>query len=133
MRYCSVLAVAVPTALGINTARAEQPPAPCHPNPNAAMDDTTVASRGDVVNLPQNRHYGGGDGIDGVSSAPENIGFYGRQKQQPFRAHHTWYRHFPTTPRIAAKLSCPARFQTHSGRVSIKTSSPPSSLARRTL
>src|SRR6516225_12145974 len=53
VRFCSVLALAFPAVLGIGTARAEQPPAPCHPNPNAATDDATVASRGDVVNLPQ--------------------------------------------------------------------------------
>jgi hypothetical protein len=33
-------------------ARAEQPPSPCHPNPNAAADRAAVAARGDVVNLP---------------------------------------------------------------------------------
>jgi hypothetical protein len=33
--------------------RAEQPPPPCHPNPNAAADDAAVSARGDVVNLPQ--------------------------------------------------------------------------------
>jgi hypothetical protein len=32
--------------------RAEQPPPPCHANPNAAADRTAVATRGDVVNLP---------------------------------------------------------------------------------
>jgi hypothetical protein len=32
---------------------AEQPPAPCHPNPLAAQDSATVASRGDIVNLPE--------------------------------------------------------------------------------
>ena len=31
---------------------AEQPPPPCHPNPNAAADMATVASRGDVAFLP---------------------------------------------------------------------------------
>src|SRR5690242_15296004 len=48
---CSVSAV---TALAIfaNNARAEQPPAPCHPNPTADADETAVRSRGDVVNLP---------------------------------------------------------------------------------
>jgi hypothetical protein len=49
---CSVLALTVPALLGIHSARAEQPPLPCHPNPNATADDATVASRGDVVNLP---------------------------------------------------------------------------------
>src|SRR5260221_3258255 len=33
-------------------AYAEQPPPPCHPNPNAAADRLTVATRGDVVKLP---------------------------------------------------------------------------------
>ena len=31
----------------------EQPPPPCHPNPNAALDSAAVASRGDIVTLPQ--------------------------------------------------------------------------------
>jgi hypothetical protein len=33
-------------------ASAEQPPAPCHPNPTATEDQNTVETRGDVVNLP---------------------------------------------------------------------------------
>src|SRR5215510_5727843 len=36
----------------IYTAFAEQPPAPCHPNPQADLDEATVRTRGDVVNLP---------------------------------------------------------------------------------
>ena len=36
----------------LSTAYAEQPPPPCHPDPNAAQDRATVAGRGDVVNLP---------------------------------------------------------------------------------
>src|SRR6266446_2525385 len=32
---------------------AEQPPAPCHPHPNAVADRAAVASRGDIVTLPQ--------------------------------------------------------------------------------
>ena len=51
--FCSILAVAVPTVFSVDTARAEQPPAPCHPNPNATADSAAVAGRGDVVNLPQ--------------------------------------------------------------------------------
>ncbi len=35
------------------TAYAEQPPAPCHPNPNAEADRASVAGRGDIINLPQ--------------------------------------------------------------------------------
>ena len=31
---------------------AEQPPAPCHPNPLAAQDEATVRNRGDIVNVP---------------------------------------------------------------------------------
>src|SRR6201997_2716434 len=46
------------TALGIafgalTNAYAEQPPPPCHPNPNAAADRDTVAGRGDIGKLPQ--------------------------------------------------------------------------------
>jgi hypothetical protein len=37
----------------LNTAYAEQPPAPCHPNPNAAADRETVAGRGDITNVPK--------------------------------------------------------------------------------
>lgn len=33
-------------------ARADQPPAPCHPNPHAAQDRATISKRGDVVALP---------------------------------------------------------------------------------
>ncbi len=35
------------------TTSAEQPLAPCHPNPNAAADSAAVAARGDVAKLPQ--------------------------------------------------------------------------------
>src|SRR6516164_1455389 len=52
VRFCSVLTLAFPAVLGIGTARAEQPPAPCHPNPNAAADEAAVRARGDVINLP---------------------------------------------------------------------------------
>jgi hypothetical protein len=45
---------AVGIAMGFVThAFAEQPPPPCHPNPNASADRNTVANRGDVTNLPQ--------------------------------------------------------------------------------
>jgi hypothetical protein len=36
----------------LNTAYAEQPPAPCHPNHNAEDDSEAVAERGDIVNPP---------------------------------------------------------------------------------
>ena len=40
-------------AMGIlSNAYAEQPPPPCHPNPNAAADRLTVTNRGDIVKLP---------------------------------------------------------------------------------
>jgi len=52
MRFCSALALAFPAVLGSGTARAEQPPAPCHPNPTAAGDEAAVHARGDVINLP---------------------------------------------------------------------------------
>src|SRR5882757_1744793 len=49
-----LVCVAVGIAMGCLTdAYAEQPPPPCHPNPNAAADGATVATRGDVANLPQ--------------------------------------------------------------------------------
>jgi hypothetical protein len=48
---CAVLAV-TGVVVSVNIARAEQPPAPCHPNPTAAADEAGVRSRGDVVNLP---------------------------------------------------------------------------------
>jgi hypothetical protein len=41
-----------PAMLSVD-ARAEQPTAPCHANPNAAANSTEVANRGDVVNLPK--------------------------------------------------------------------------------
>jgi hypothetical protein len=49
---CTVSAVAVLIALSIDGARAEQPPSPCHPNPNAAADVATLANRGDIASLP---------------------------------------------------------------------------------
>ena len=33
-------------------ARAEQPPSPCHPNPNATQDEASLRARGDIVSLP---------------------------------------------------------------------------------
>ena len=48
---CAVLAV-TGVVVSVTSARAEQPPAPCHPNPTAAADEAGVRSRGDVVNLP---------------------------------------------------------------------------------
>ena len=47
--FCSVLAL---TVLSVVTARAEQPPAPCHINPTADADEAAVRGRGEVVNLP---------------------------------------------------------------------------------
>jgi hypothetical protein len=48
---CAIVAV-TGLVVSVNSARAEQPPAPCHPNPTADADETAVRSRGDVVNLP---------------------------------------------------------------------------------
>jgi hypothetical protein len=39
-------------ALLTATSYAEQPPSPCHPNPQAAQDEATVRNRGDVSQLP---------------------------------------------------------------------------------
>src|SRR5215813_7937324 len=41
------------SSVGPAITSAEQPPAPCHPNPNAATDSAAVAARGDIANLPQ--------------------------------------------------------------------------------
>ena len=49
--FCSVLAITV-SAVFVDTAGAEQPPPPCHPNPSAAADEAAVRGRGDIVNLP---------------------------------------------------------------------------------
>jgi hypothetical protein len=35
-----------------NRGHAEQPPSPCHPNPNADQDMAAVAARGDIASLP---------------------------------------------------------------------------------
>ena len=51
-RFCSVLIFSAPAVLAITSARAEQPPLPCHPNPTANADEAAVRSRGDIVNLP---------------------------------------------------------------------------------
>jgi hypothetical protein len=51
-RY-SVLAVLAPMIIAAGIARAEQPPPPCHPNPNAEADRAEVAQRGDIAKLPQ--------------------------------------------------------------------------------
>jgi len=53
VRSRSVLALTIPAILAGTGAKAEQPPAPCHPNPNATTDETTVRNRGDIVNLPK--------------------------------------------------------------------------------
>jgi hypothetical protein len=52
-QLCSALAVAAAAVSGVDCAKAEQPPSPCHPNPNAATDRAEVARRGDIVKLPQ--------------------------------------------------------------------------------
>jgi len=40
VRSCSVLALAIPAILAVTGSKAEQPLAPCHPNPNAMTDET---------------------------------------------------------------------------------------------
>jgi hypothetical protein len=47
----SLLALALASSF-TSRSYAEQPPAPCHPNPFAAQDEATVSNRGDIVNLP---------------------------------------------------------------------------------
>lgn len=48
----SVVAVTCISTLAAGKAHAEQPPPPCHPNPNAAADAALVRHRGDVKSLP---------------------------------------------------------------------------------
>src|SRR5215472_1295713 len=48
----SLLAILSLVTITQRTAFAEQPPPPCHPNPNAAQDEAAVRSRGDIANLP---------------------------------------------------------------------------------
>ncbi len=50
-----VLGLALATLMGMASALpsgAEQPPSPCHANPNADADAAAVSTRGDVANLP---------------------------------------------------------------------------------
>ena len=47
-----LIALLAVLTLGTNRGYAEQPPSPCHPNPNAAQDMATVAARGDIASLP---------------------------------------------------------------------------------
>ena len=51
-RLCSTLTLMVATVLGSSSAKAEQPPPPCHPNPTAAADEAAVRGRGDIAKLP---------------------------------------------------------------------------------
>src|SRR5262249_39310876 len=48
----SLLAILSLVTITQRTAFAEQPPPPCHPNPNAAQDEATVRGRDDIANLP---------------------------------------------------------------------------------
>jgi len=45
-------AVVLPLMAAATMVRAEQPPAPCHPNADAAADAAAVVGRGDVASLP---------------------------------------------------------------------------------
>ncbi|HEY4882558.1 MAG TPA: hypothetical protein VII08_02890 [Myxococcales bacterium] len=46
------MALLLPLLATATKARADQPPAPCHPNPDAAADAAAVVARGDVASLP---------------------------------------------------------------------------------
>ena len=53
MKVHALVGVTASIAMGIlSNAHAEQPPPPCHPNPNAAADRLTIGGRGDITNLP---------------------------------------------------------------------------------
>jgi hypothetical protein len=51
-RAASLSAAAFIGVLAAGQACAEQPPPPCHPNPNAAADGALVRQRGDIAHLP---------------------------------------------------------------------------------
>jgi len=51
-RAASLSAAGFIAALAAGQACAEQPPPPCHPNPNAAADGALVRQRGDIAHLP---------------------------------------------------------------------------------
>src|SRR5712672_53480 len=51
-RLSSALTLTIAAVLGNSSARAEQPPPPCHPNPTAAADEAAVRGRGDIAKLP---------------------------------------------------------------------------------
>src|SRR6201998_4157759 len=48
----SALTLTIAAVLGNSSARAEQPPPPCHPTPPAASDEAAVRGRGDIAKLP---------------------------------------------------------------------------------
>jgi hypothetical protein len=55
VKWRRLIAYLLPFALAASltaTSYAEQPPPPCHPNPQATQDDATVRNRGDVSQLP---------------------------------------------------------------------------------
>lgn len=55
LRTCwrtGLLAMLGLAAFTLSVAFAEQPPPPCHPNPNATQDEATVRNRGDIASLP---------------------------------------------------------------------------------
>ena len=51
-RTTMLIALLAVLILGANRGYAEQPPSPCHPNPNANQDMAVVAARGDIAGLP---------------------------------------------------------------------------------
>lgn len=51
-KFVLASALIVTQYLCATTLYAEQPPAPCHPNPNAAKDFAQVLNRGDITSLP---------------------------------------------------------------------------------
>src|SRR5467141_608517 len=46
------LLMALLAASSTTKSYAEQPPAPCHPNPTAAADEAALRARGDIASLP---------------------------------------------------------------------------------
>src|SRR6266478_6912864 len=51
-RTTMLIAPLIVFMLGASLGYAEQPPSPCHPNPNANQEMAAVAARGDIASLP---------------------------------------------------------------------------------
>src|SRR5947209_3939297 len=71
-KYLTVRLFAAMLLVGLadESAHAEQPPAPCHPNPTATQDESAVRNRGDVSQLPAPLQ----DRLGQLANRPHSIG-----------------------------------------------------------